>query len=261
MSGRGIIMKKLIIVALAFSSVAQAAPSVKSWVNPECATGSCEVKGMKLYTQKISGNRIAGMTAVGEIEATNKADLKKYSLVQYIEGCVFETDREGNIKMGTREFFGANGSPFKHVGFELDSASDKDPVYWSNPNAGYDELRGIEIPRNSMYSYANPLLTESWGAWAGKVKNLKENKIFISDTPTPSGWDLDEETMKVSARISSLRFKICLHKTEDVPRTVESPATQIPGAIVCMSWDSNFNYNFATRKFEDKKDEIHPVCK
>ena len=106
----------------------------------------------------------------------------------------------------------------------------------------------------------NPILTASYGAWAGKEKNLKENKIYVHDAPTPSGWDTDDN-LKVHARNSSLRFKTCLHRIDEVPAKVDSPATEIQDAIVCMSWDSNFIYNFTTRKFEDKGDAIHPVCK
>ncbi len=255
-------MKNIIIAAIALSSsFAFAVPTVKTWVNPECASGSCEVKGMKLFTEKGVAARLAGNSMTAEIEGASKSDLKKYAFVQYIKGCVFETDSQGTIKMGTREFWGYRTRPFKHVGFELDSASDRDPLYWSNANAGFDDLRGIFIPRNSYYVYANPLLTEAYGSWAGKISNLKENKIFIQDAPTVSGWDINDETMKVTARNASLNFKVCLHKIEDVPATVESPATEIPGAIVCMSWDSNFIYNFSTRKFDDKKDQIHQACK
>lgn len=256
-------MKTLIIAALAFSSIsAFAAPTVKTWLNPECANGAeCELKAMRLYLDKTPANRMAGTTMVAEIETANKSQIKKYAIIQYIQGCLYETDSKGNVKMANREFWGKRSVPFKHVGWELDSASDRDPLYWSNPNFGDDDLRGFFIPRNSYYSNGNPFLTENWGSWAGKVSNLKENKVFIQDMPTPTAWDLNEETMKVSARISSLKFKVCVHKIDDVPATVESPATEIPGAIVCMNWDSNFNYNFATRKFEDKKEEISAVCK
>ena len=255
-------MKNTIIIALALTSTfASAAPAVKSWTNPECATGPCEVKGMKIFLEKTNAGRLAGTTMVGEIETVNKADLKKYALVQYIEGCVYETRRDGFLRMGTREYWGKKSAPFKHVGMNLDSASDRDPIYWSNHLAGWDDIRGFEISRNSMYSYANPLLTESWGAWAGKVTNLKENKIFVQDAPTMSGWDLDEETMKVTARNSSLKFKICLHKISDIPAEVELPNTEIENPIVCMNWDSNFLYNFATRKFVDNKEAIDPICK
>ncbi len=256
-------MKIIIAIALLnISAIAVAAPAVKSWSNPECATGNCELKGMKLYIESFNGKyRIAGNSISAEIETTDKESMNKYAFVQYIEGCVFETNLAGNIRMGTREYWGRQGSPFKHVGMQLDSASDKDPIYWSNPRASYDELRGFEIPRNSFYQIGTEMLKQKTGSWAGKVSNLKNGpKIYADDMPTPSGWDLDETTMKVTARQSSLRFKICVHKIEDVPARVDSPSTVIPGAIHCMDWDSNYIYNFQTRKFDDKKSELHPVC-
>jgi hypothetical protein len=253
-------MKKFIFAALVFSPLAQAAPVVQTWVNPECANGSCEVKAFRLYTQKFTATRMAGTQMAAEIETASPQALSKYAIVQYIQGCVFEIDQTGKTQMGFREFWGRQGQPFKHVGFELDSASDRDPIYWSNPLAGYDDLRGFEIPRNSFYANANPLVNENYGVWAGKITNLKENKIFVEDMPTASGWDADDQ-LKVSARNSSLKFKICLHKVEDVPSRVEKPATEIANAIVCMNWNSNLIYNFSTRKFDDKKDEIHQVCK
>ncbi len=49
-------MKTIIAIALLnFSAVAVAAPVVKSWSNPECATGNCELKGMKLYIETNNG--------------------------------------------------------------------------------------------------------------------------------------------------------------------------------------------------------------
>lgn len=257
-------MKFIVVVALLnLSLAALAAPAVKTWSNPECATGNCELKGMKLYIDTNNGQyRMAGNAISAEIETVRKEDLAKYAFVQYIEGCVFETNSQGQIKMGTREYWGRQGQPFKHVGMQLDSAGDKDPIYWSNTKAGYDDLRGFEIPRNSYYQIGTEMLKTKTGSWAGKISNLKNGaKIYAEDMPTPSGWDLDETTMKVSARQASLRFRICLHKIEDVPGTVDSPSTIIPGAITCMTWNSNFMYNFATRKFDDKKDEIHPACK
>lgn len=259
MPGGGIVMKKFLFLTLAITSLSHAAPVVKTWVNPDCASGSCELKGMKLFTEKYN-TKFAGTDMAAEIETTDKSALAKYAFVQYIEGCIFETNREGKVRMAQREFWKRKGQPFKHVGFELDSASDKDPIYWSNSIAGFDELRGFFIPRNSFYANANPIVTENFGAWAGKEKNVKESKIYVSDAPTPATWTTDEN-LRVVARNSSLRFKMCVHRIEDVPATVESPATQIENPIVCMDWNSNFIYNFATRKFEDKGDVIHPACK
>jgi hypothetical protein len=253
-------MKKLIMIGLILSSqVSFAAPTVKSWINPECATGNCEVKAMRLYVDKWNSTKdqMAGNSMAVEIETSSMSHVKKYAVVQYIQGCLFQTSNLGDIRMASREFFGKQGQPFKHVGWELDSASDKDPIYWSNDTAGFDEMRGFFIPRNSYYQNANSILTESANTWAGKISNLRENKIFASDFPTPSAWE--EKNGIVSARIASLNFKICLHKVEDVPESVESPKTNIGAAMTCMEWSSNYQMDFKKKTFVEKTG-LHPAC-
>ena len=59
----------VLLTQLASANTA-AAPKVETWVNPECATGSCEVKGMKLYTTKYNKNRLAAdamARSIGEV--------------------------------------------------------------------------------------------------------------------------------------------------------------------------------------------------
>lgn len=249
-----------ILLFFLMSKVAYAAPSVKTWINPDCANGDCEVKSMKLYVEKNNSVRykLAYNQMAAEIETTKPEHLAKYAFVQYIKGCYVQISNLGEIRMGSREFWGRKGAPFLHKTFELDSASDKDPIYWSNNNAGYDYIRGFEIPRNSYYVNDNPVLTESYGSFAGKIKNLKSNKIYASDMPSPSSWQ--EENGIITANTSSLEFQICLHKIADVPVTVEKPATIIPDPIVCMDWSSNYQFNFRKKTWEEKT-ALHPACK
>ena len=236
------------------------AATVLTWTNPECATGNCELKAMRLHIDKMNDNnyKMAGNNIVAELETTSKEHLSKYAFVQYIQGCLYETSNLGETKLAVREFFGKQGQPFKHVGWEIDSAGDKDPIYWSNPDAGYDELRGFEIPRNSSYINDNSMKTENYLTWAGKISNLRGNKIFADDMPTPSAWA--QENGIVSARNSALKFKICVHKISDVPESVEDPKTQIEGALGCLEWSSNYQFNFKKKVFEEKT-TIPAVCK
>ena len=248
------------LLFLAMTKVAHAAPTVKTWINPECATGNCEVKSMKLFVEKnnVPKYRLAYNHMTAEIETKKPEDLAKYAFVQYIKGCYVQVSNLGETRMGSREFWGRKGTPFLHKTFELDSASDQDPIYWSTINAGYDYIRGYEIPRNAYYVNDNPLLTEKYGSFAGKIKNLKSNKIYVSDMPSPSSWS--EENGIITANTSSLDFKICLHKIADVPVTVEKPATIIPDPIVCMDWSSNYQFNFRSKTWSEKT-IMHPACK
>lgn len=254
-------MKKLITALLLVSTqVSLAAPIVKSWTNPQCASGDCEVKGIKLFVEKFnsSRDRMAGNYASMEIETSRPELLKEYAFVQYIKGCMVLVSNLGETRMVTREFFGKSGQPFLHKTWELDSASDTDPLYWSNNKAGYDELRGFEIPRNSYYVNDNPLLTDKYGSFAGKLKNLKSNKIYADDFPTPSFWE--ESNGIVTARTSSLDFKVCLHKIKEVPASVNDPKTIIPAPIACLDWSSNYQFDF-TKKVFTERTSMHSACK
>ena len=252
-------MKNLIPALIIFSASAVAAPSVKTWTNPDCANMSCEVKAMRLYVDKFNDpvDKMAGASMAVEIETSKPEQLKKYAVVQYIKGCLFETSVLGDHRIAYREYFGKKMQPFKHTDWELDSGTDADPIYWSNPDAGYDELRGFEIPRNSYYVNDNPAVTEKYGSWAGKLSNLKTSKIFASDMPTPSAWAT--QNGMIQARISSLQFKICLHKISDIPARTDTPRLQVENAIVCMDWASNFHFDFMKKIFVEKN-EIHKVC-
>lgn len=256
-------MKKMMLLNLGLALLSQAAlagpPTMKAWVNPECASGACEVKGIKLFVQKNNNNRLAGNFMSAELEASSPEALRKYGFVQYIQGCVFETDSRGNKVMLTRNFFGKDGQPFYHKTMEVDSGPDADPLYNSNVHAGFDELRGFEIPRNSEYLIGNPLITEGQASWAGKPKNLRGNKIYVSDYPDMAGFFMGTD-MKSKAKVVSLNFKICLHKIDDVQKTVADAKYEAPNAITCMDWSSNYEYDFKTRKINEKS-QLNEACK
>lgn len=249
-----------LLLLLAFTKVAYAAPVVKTWINPECATGDCEVKSMKIFINKENSVRykMAYNTMAAEVETTKKEDLAKYAFVQYLKGCHFQTSNLGEINMGSREFFRKKGQPFLHKDWEIDTASDLDPIYWSNPLAEYDSMRGFEIPRNSYYLVENPALVETSATWAGKLKNLKSNKIYASDMPSPSMFE--DNNGIITAKITSLDFKICLHKIKDVPRSVKEPRTIIENPIVCMDWSSNYQLDFRKKVWVEKS-TLHHACK
>lgn len=255
-------MKTKILTTLSLAILAQtvaAAPIVKSWVNPACASGECEIKGIKLYINKSNKKGLAGNAMSAEIEGSSKAVLSKYAFVQYLKGCVFQQNSAGLMKLATREMLGKNGQPFKHTTWEVDSAADKDPIYWSKSGAGFDEMRGFEIPRNYGYANHNPLISESGGSWAGKVTNLKENKIYVHDMPSMTQLIVKPD-MTWGAQNTSLEFMICLHEIKDIPESIDDPKTIVPNPITCMNWSSNYIYERSQFKVVEKT-VIHPFCK
>lgn len=246
-------------LALMTQGTAAGVISHKTWTNPECAVNAnCEVRSMKLTIDKNNNGRLAGNFMSAEFETTTRSQLKNYAFVQHIRGCIVEKSSKGGSRMVTREFFKKKGHPFKHTTWELDSASDKDPIYWSNENAGYDEMRGFEIPRHSTYVSDNTITTETYRTWAGKDKNLKANRLHIGDVPSMGSYRLADDMSLIATNIN-LEFRVCLHRISDIPVSVENPATMIPNAIICMDWDSIYNYDNATRKMKEGR-TIDPVC-
>jgi hypothetical protein len=254
-------MKNLTLLALGLITFqsAFAASVVTSWTNPDCATGQCEVKGLKLFVDKLVDRTFTGNMVSVELETSSRDLLTKYGIVQYIKGCQYSLTSKGEVKMSYRSLLGKNNVPFLHKDWEVDSADDNDPVFWSNPAAGYDDLRGFEVPRNSSYAYANPAITESYGPWGGKPSNLKESKIFVSDQPSPATWKLNPDLTQV-VNVTSLQFKTCIYEMSKVPNEIADAKINFPDPVKCLEWSSNFSYDFAKRKFVEQK-EISSVCR
>jgi hypothetical protein len=242
------------LAVLALIPTAHAVIETKVWNNPACRTGACEVKMMKLTLDKTVSAEYAARSLIAEFETTRPEQLKKFAFVQYIRGCLFKSDANGPTKMGTREFFGVGGQPFQHKGWEIDSAGEPDPIYWSTWNIGWDELRGFEILRNANYSTIKPEGVEP-EKWAGKVSNIKgRNVLYVADAPTGSMAFAGQDVSN-----TSLDFKICLHEIKDVPRVAESKSQIVPNPIGCLEWSSNFVYDHAARRFRERTTP-HPFC-
>jgi hypothetical protein len=235
-------------------------PTVTSWRNPECEREECALKGVKYYLKKTLDQRngVAGNSVAAEIETTQKTQLRDFAFVQYIRGCHFRTNASGAVVMGTRDILGEPGQSFKHVNWEIDSGFDADPIYWSYAQAGRDPFRGFEVPRNASYVTANPMLTDKYDWWAGKVGNVGTPKIYISDDPTPTS--LGFEGLDLVGNVSSLEFRLCVHRVADLPRTVEQRDAVMPNPLHCFEWSSNYEVNFQQGLLEERR-ELHPACR
>jgi hypothetical protein len=248
--------RALFLGLMTVSASALATPTVTTWNNPECRTGNCEVKAMRLFVEKSNSGSIAGNVMSAEIEAQTPNQIRDYAFVQYIKGCIYETDGQ-QTRFVPRDYLGRSAYPFKHPTWEIDSGDDRDPVYYSYAQAGYDEVRGFVISRNTFYQSSNPLLNERSRGWGGKPSNLSRPSIFVHDAPTFS--TTRNQGGKTIATVASLAFRICLHKIAEVPESVTVGATIIPNPIHCMEWSSNYRYDFGTRRFSERA-ELDPVC-
>ncbi len=245
----------VILAALSLAGLVSAQTRNLRWDNPACAIGPCEVRAVTLQLTRTHSSAMAGNAIVAGVETNSPGALHRYAFVQYLKGCMFESNATGPVAMVTREFFGRSGEAFQHRDWEVDSAPDADPIYWSTLNPGWDELRGFEIPRNANYSVAPPVQGRGIN-WGGKVSNLRHNALYVFDAPTPS--TLSNMNGTRMARNSSLNFRICLHRIADIPRAV-SPRTIVPHPIACLDWSSNFVYDFARQGFVEA-DQPHAFC-
>ncbi|MEI7529678.1 MAG: hypothetical protein WCK76_12130 [Elusimicrobiota bacterium] len=243
------------------ATVAEDKKNVFVWSNPECQNKACEVKAVRFASWDYR------ITAQGELSfasgfsahyRTDKVEsLEKYGFVQWIKGCVFDSEVEnGKLKYShtySRPYWqhGAEEqdhyASFHHPVLALDSV-DADPVYASSPGVphpgGYkwNRVRG-SIANGSMVRYFNeqPVMPE----------------LYVTDYPSTS-FTYTLGGAKV-AKNTSLTFRTCLYRIADIPK-VTAPETEIfPGALVCYDWSSSHIYNHASKVFE-AWDRLHPEC-
>jgi hypothetical protein len=188
-----------------------------------------------------------GSTMYAEYTTKEIDQLQDYAVVQYIKGCVFDSEKQadGSIKKTnhiSREFFG-DVVPFMHKKLVIDSV-DVDPIYNSMENHRHGAYRWNEV----QGSYAKA--TEHYF-----LNQEPDNPtLYVRDMPSSaftSGYG--------GAKNVSLQFEACLIKTSDVPK-VGTPELDLRGkALKCFKWDSSFIYNHSTEKYESKK-TIDPYC-
>lgn len=238
---------KLWLLLLSFSALAE----VQTWNNPECTSGNCAIRSMKVSVTYDGPSSYM----VAELKTTSPAQVRDYAFVQYIRGCVFDTTAAGQVKFRTRSFRGSEGVPFQHPTWQIDSML-ADPIYFSTRNPGWDELRGMEIPRNANYMVVDP----SGGRevrWGGRESNVVDNRLFVFDNPT--GGIVSQFNGQTVATNSSLEFRICLHKISDIPQREPNAGAVIANPIACLNWDARFHYDFARRR-HTRSATLHPAC-
>ena len=66
--------------------------------------------------------------------------------------------------------------------------------------------------------------------------------------------------VEITAQNTSLEFKSCLFRVEDIPISVEAgEKVEIEKALSCLDWEHKFIYNFESKAFSSPK-EIDPIC-
>ncbi len=263
---------------LALFSAGAMEQETKSFINKDCSvTNSCDLKSFSITIFKdfetdttISSTPIHYATTFleGKYEVTSKDVIKKYAVVQYIKGCIYEKNQKDDEpetirKSGTRRDFFGKKINFRHEDLVIDSFDD-DPIYASyseqNDRHGLykvkrDETISLlftEIDDNDEYLFFSPEI----------IKPI----IHFSDMPTGSRYSENlishgthaGKTSKTT-KIASMIFETCLFKTQDVPRNLGPSDTDRSKAISCLSWENSHQLKKDKSGFE-KRDDIDPNC-
>lgn len=233
------------------ASLVQAATpsSAQTWKNPECAKGPCALRSASLTTYKFGTSN----AMVANFTTSKISQLSDYVFVQFIRGCSFMEDAQGNKSLVTRVYEGRSDAPFDHVDWQIDENA-YDPVYWG-VKEGFDPLRGRMIPRNAKYSVANPMTGEN-SIWYGNPGAITKQPptLYITDQPTGGSHDPAPQM-----GVPSLEFQTCLYRAQDVPTSLAAVDQPIPNALHCFGWQSNYSYNWQTKTYSEAK-EIDPFC-
>ncbi len=251
---------KIILLATALVSTFSLAGSVTSKLVKTESFKPTDSEKLKKFKIKVSDYKVIlsdgkfnlGTKMHAIYETTSPEYLREYVIVQYIKGCRFqylEKDGQGHIAEGiVREFFDEI-VPFKHTNWVIDSV-DMDPVYNSHEQDRHGLYRWNTVKDSTHHSTENYFYEAT----------PPHNQLYIRDMPSTAFYEHYPELNGFYSSNTSLKFKTCILKTEDVPTMVESPGTDLSQkAIKCFEWDSSFIFNPKTREYE-KHEEIHPVC-
>jgi hypothetical protein len=229
--------------------------------NTKCEQGdTCHLKEFRLFVKKsrmwIEAGWHYGSNIIASYRTDSVDNLEKYSFVQFIRGCVFDTyiaeDGKINIMFGHSKpqfsDFDEGGQPVNFQKFCFPSwvidSIDKDPVYASFPGLGRFYARRWNTV---LGSYSRK--TEKY---YGEEKP-KHPALYVRDTPT--GAFLGES----SAINVAMEFKMCIYKTEDIPKETTEDNINFAIAIKCFEWQNIYIYNYSKKTFE-MRSEIGEFC-
>ena len=183
-------------------------------------------------------------------------ELEAYGVVQFIRGCVFESQLvNGKVEKTlsvSRDYFDASGkavkSIFQHPHWQIDN-DNADPMYSSYEGAsrfrlffaGNDDPKSLDADNAHYYQSKKPSVP----------------KVFVTDLPAAGAYDVLYRT----AKNPSLEFQTCIFRLVDLPLTTtpDAAGVDIKKALWCVQWEHKYVWNFASKKIESPK-AIDPVC-
>jgi hypothetical protein len=218
--------------------------------------GTCALKRAWIdvidYEISFSESPSFGTRLAAAFETENIETLTEYVWVQWIRGCKYESvqseeEEEAIITFPIeRELYGQY-VPDCSQQWIIDSV-DGDPVYFS--------AEDLHLKRHESY-----LWNERPGSFDHETQHFYKNRppenpiLYVTDRPGTAFFTPANRT----ARNLSQEFQMCLHREENVPRTIKSFFKKKPKPIHCFYWTSSWLYDFKMKKFTDSH-VIHKAC-
>ena len=217
----------------------------QNFLNADCRlTDSCDLKRFTLTTWVYEfwfsddpNYPTYSNGAIMEYETDSVDALERYTIVQFIKGCVFSSSKNGNGQIvrnvsDTVTSFGET-LPYCFPKWVIDS-QDTDPAYNSDPEHGRSHLLRWNKPG-------------SFDKRTQKYYGLEKPKIpvvYLADYP--SGAFVTSTGVKNAA----LQFNACIYKTSDVPAETHRDDIGFAKPISCFEWQNVYIYDFDKGKFQ-----------
>ncbi|MFL5813099.1 MAG: hypothetical protein ACJ763_05935, partial [Bdellovibrionia bacterium] len=226
------------------------------FVNSNCKeTQSCSLKSFDLHVEQYQvevfhpteGWTSYGTKMVASYQTDKNSNLESYGIAQFIQGCQYLSKLEnGSVvryPVVVREYKGKT-IPYFHPAMVIDGFT-PDPLSWSdNP----------KDPRHFAYFNKYPDREIKSSDYHG-IKPASGNKLYVEDHPGVATFFADTNR----AYNISLKFKTCIYRAADVPKTVENDSSDFAKPIHCFDWASSYVYGFDQGKFETLS-ELDPYC-
>jgi hypothetical protein len=257
-------------------------PRLQRKTFPLPADGKCGLKDFSVVDyearESVKGDEASRLTVAGAvIETTSPECLRDYGVVQFIRGCVYHaryslpSGAEIEKVFDVARHLRGPRVVFSHPGWEVDR-TELDPVYMSYP----DEESRVDLyytPRGPLrlrpdaaslmadYKYFNDPAQRRFL----KDTEAPASAFFVGDVPEGGVSTVNEERTVLSAENSSLEFRTCVYRLQDVPSSGdpagEGVAPENGGPIQCFGWMSRYTFDPATRDFvTDKFAGVDPFC-
>lgn len=220
----------------------------------ECVNDdTCDLRAVRFKAEDYTlpdehpGDAFDATRLYAEYETANMPALRKYLFVQFVRGCVFNTQvlTDGTIATlyhRTRTILGRRYL-YYFPDWVVDS-NDATPGY-EESDEGQNGIRQYSYEWRPRGAKGFPELS---------AREMGGNYYGVAPPPTPRLYVVDYpdegKTTEFGVRNVSLEFRMCLYRERDVPRRL-FPGERIEREpVVCFPWRNSHMFNHSTGKYE-----------